>query len=165
MSFVTGAPPWSSDSVLDHRSLPPVFESRCGHIWRLFHLWLRFITVGGHSAHLSCHVDKSGRKTSIIIFWSPLGRMAIHKRNIPWTQIRIAFYVISTSIISPTRSLDLLPIPYVQKKPFRHAATLREKYEFYLPSLMFCYSVGINVGVCESTCTDIWWHIFNTVCN
>ncbi|KAK2160789.1 hypothetical protein LSH36_127g15023 [Paralvinella palmiformis] len=27
-----GAPPWSSGSVLDHRSLPPVFESRRGHI-------------------------------------------------------------------------------------------------------------------------------------
>ena len=26
------APPWSSGSVLDHRSLPPVFESRRGHI-------------------------------------------------------------------------------------------------------------------------------------
>jgi len=27
-----GAPPWSSGSVLDPRSLPPVFESRRGHI-------------------------------------------------------------------------------------------------------------------------------------
>ena len=26
------APPWSSGSVLDHRSLPPAFESRRGHI-------------------------------------------------------------------------------------------------------------------------------------
>ena len=44
-----------------------MFESRRGHIWRLFHLWLRFITVGGRSAHLAYHVHKSGRKTSIII--------------------------------------------------------------------------------------------------
>ena len=29
---VIGAPPWSSGSVLDHGSLPPVFESRRGHI-------------------------------------------------------------------------------------------------------------------------------------
>jgi len=49
------APPWSSGSVLGHRSLSPVFESRRGHIWRLFHLWLRFITVGGCSAHLANH--------------------------------------------------------------------------------------------------------------
>jgi len=35
--------------------------------WRLFHLWLRLISVGGHSAHLAYRVDKSGRKTSIII--------------------------------------------------------------------------------------------------
>ena len=54
-------------SVLDHRSLPPVFESWHGHIWRLFHLWLCFITSGGRSAHLTYHVHKSGRKTSIII--------------------------------------------------------------------------------------------------
>jgi len=26
------APPWSSSSMLDDGSLPPVFESRCGHI-------------------------------------------------------------------------------------------------------------------------------------
>ena len=29
---ITWAPPWSSGSVLNHRSLPPVFESRRGHI-------------------------------------------------------------------------------------------------------------------------------------
>ena len=57
--------PWSSGSVLDHRSLPPVFESRRGDIWRLFHLWLRFVTFGSRSAHLAYHVHKSGRKTSI----------------------------------------------------------------------------------------------------
>ena len=27
-----GVPPWSSGSVLDHSSLPPVFESQRGHI-------------------------------------------------------------------------------------------------------------------------------------
>ena len=53
-------------SALDHRSLPPEFESRRGHIWRVFHLWLRFITFGGHSAHLAYHVHKSGRKTLVI---------------------------------------------------------------------------------------------------
>ena len=61
-------PPWSSGSVLDHRSLPPVFESRGGHIRRLFRLWLRLITFGGRSAHLAAYrVHKSGRKISIII--------------------------------------------------------------------------------------------------
>jgi len=49
--------------VLDHRSLPPVFESRRGHIWRLF----RLITFGGLSAHLAYLVRRSGLKTSIII--------------------------------------------------------------------------------------------------
>jgi len=29
---VSGVPPWSSGSVLDHISLSPVFESRRGHI-------------------------------------------------------------------------------------------------------------------------------------
>jgi len=63
-------PSWSSSSVLDHRSLTAMFEFRRGYIWRLFHLWLCFITFGGWSAHLVCHVHKSGRKTSIIIIWS-----------------------------------------------------------------------------------------------
>ena len=30
------APPWSRGSVMDHRSLPSVFESRRGHIRRVF---------------------------------------------------------------------------------------------------------------------------------
>ena len=62
-----GAPPWSSGSMLDHRSLPPMFESRRGHIWRLFRLSLRLITFGSHSAHLAYHRHKDGRKTLIII--------------------------------------------------------------------------------------------------
>ena len=53
-----GALPWSSSSVLDHRSLPPVFESRRGHIWRLFRLSLRLITFGSRSAHLAYLVHK-----------------------------------------------------------------------------------------------------------
>ena len=61
------APPWYSGSVLDYRSPPPVFESRRGHIWRLFRLSLRLITFGGRSAHLAYLVHKRGHKTSIII--------------------------------------------------------------------------------------------------
>ena len=57
---VIWAPPWSNGSVLDYRSLPPVFESRCGHIWRLFHLWLCYIIFWGRSAHLAYHVYKIG---------------------------------------------------------------------------------------------------------
>jgi len=53
--------------MLDHSSLPPEFESRRENIRRVFHLYLRFITFGGHSAHLAYHVHKGGRKTSIII--------------------------------------------------------------------------------------------------
>ena len=69
--------PWSRGSVLEHRPLPPVFESRCGHIWRLFHLRLRFIIFGGRSAHLAHRVHKSGRKTSII--FTILA--SVHKQN------------------------------------------------------------------------------------
>ena len=58
---------WSSGSVLGHRLLPPIFESRCEHTWRLFHLYLRFITFGGGSAHVACYVHKTGCKISIII--------------------------------------------------------------------------------------------------
>ena len=54
-------------SALDHRSPPPEFESRLGHIWRLFHLILQFITFGSHLAHLAYLVHKIGCKTSIII--------------------------------------------------------------------------------------------------
>ena len=53
--------------MLDNRSLPPMFELRCEHTWRVFHLWLRFITFWGRSAHLAYQVHKSGRKTPIII--------------------------------------------------------------------------------------------------
>jgi len=54
-------------SALDHRSLPPEFESRRGHIWRVVHLWLRFITFGGRSGHLAYRVHKNNRQTSIIV--------------------------------------------------------------------------------------------------
>ena len=40
-------------SALDHRLLPPELEYWHGHIWRVFHLWLRFITFGGRSTHFS----------------------------------------------------------------------------------------------------------------
>jgi len=53
---------------LNHRSLPPEFKSRHRHIWRVFHLWLRFITFGDCSAHLAYHVPKSGRKPSINLY-------------------------------------------------------------------------------------------------
>ena len=66
LSKEQGAPPCSSGSVLHHISLPPGFESRSGHIWRLFQLWLRLINFGGRSAHLAYHVHKMGRKTQII---------------------------------------------------------------------------------------------------
>jgi len=33
-----------TDCTLDHRSLPPEFESWREHIWRLFHLWLHLCT-------------------------------------------------------------------------------------------------------------------------
>jgi len=72
--------PWSSCSLLDHRSLPPVFKYRRGHIWGSFHPWLRFITYGSRSAHLAYHAHKSGHKTSIIIIfaWSKHLRIAIN---------------------------------------------------------------------------------------
>ena len=54
-------------SSLYHKSLPPEFESRRGHIRMVFHLWLRFITFGGRYGHLGYHVHKSGRKTLIFI--------------------------------------------------------------------------------------------------
>jgi len=54
-------------SALNHRSLPPEFESRHGPLWRVFYLWVRFITFGGCSTHLAYQVHKSGCKTSIIV--------------------------------------------------------------------------------------------------
>ena len=58
-------------SALDHRSLPPEFEPRCGHIWRLFHLWGHFITFGDRSVHLTYHVHKSGVKMASRCFYRP----------------------------------------------------------------------------------------------
>ena len=67
--------------ALDHRSLPPEFESRRGHIWRVFHPWLSFIILGGRSAHLAYHVNKSVRKTSIITLSNYLRMSAYLLRN------------------------------------------------------------------------------------
>ena len=44
-------------------------ESRRGHIWRVFRLWLRLITFACRSAHLAYHVHKSVRKTPIVIIF------------------------------------------------------------------------------------------------
>ena len=45
---------------------PVLFFSSRGHVKRVFHLSLRFINVGGHSAHLADIVFESGRKTQNI---------------------------------------------------------------------------------------------------
>jgi len=66
LNWISGCLVSQIGSALDHRSLPPEFESWCRHIWRGFHHWLRFITLAGRSAHLAYHVHKSGRKTSTI---------------------------------------------------------------------------------------------------
>ena len=69
-------------SALDH--IRPGFESRRGHVWRVFDLWLRFITFRCLSAHSAYQVLKSGRKTSIIIInmdyfiLSPAWECSIH---------------------------------------------------------------------------------------
>jgi len=62
-----------TSSALDHISLPHEFESRRGHIWSLFHLWLCFIVFGGRSAHLAYHMYKVAvkRQSSSL---SPLGK-------------------------------------------------------------------------------------------
>ena len=65
--YIVGRLPDVVDSALDHISLPTDFDSQRGHIWRMFHLWLNFITFGGRSANLAYNVHKSGRKTLIII--------------------------------------------------------------------------------------------------
>jgi len=49
-------------SALYYRSLPPQFESWSGHIWRVFHLSVPFINLGGHSAHLAYFAHKGDRK-------------------------------------------------------------------------------------------------------
>ena len=54
-------------SALNHRSLPPQFEYQRRHIWRVFHLRLRFINFGGRSAYLAYRVHTSCRKTPITI--------------------------------------------------------------------------------------------------
>jgi len=53
--------------TLDQRSPSPEFEPQSGHIWRVFYLWLCFITFGHRLAHLAYHAHKIGRKTSIVI--------------------------------------------------------------------------------------------------
>ena len=97
-------------SALAHRSLPPEFESRRWHIWRVFHRSLRFITIGGRSAHLAFHVDKSGRKTPIIILraWTqffPAGWRRICNSDKMWViwQGKLRFCLLYS---------DMLPFQY-----------------------------------------------------
>jgi len=63
------------------RPLPPKLKSRHGHIWRVFHLWLRFITFGGRLAHLAYHVHKRCSKTSFIFYFTG-NRIFGH---VPWS--------------------------------------------------------------------------------
>ena len=49
-------------SATDHYH--PCSNLGVGIYERVFHLWLRFITFGCHSAHLSYHVHKSSRNTN-----------------------------------------------------------------------------------------------------
>ena len=80
-------PPWSSGSVLDRRSLPPVFESRREHIWRVFHLWLRLITFGGRSAHLAYRVAvKHQSSSSSIITLRTVSAVTSNYRLPIWTR-------------------------------------------------------------------------------
>jgi len=62
-----GAPPWSSWQRIGPQITTTWVRISAWPIWRVFHLWVRFITFGGRSAHLADHVHKSGRKTLIII--------------------------------------------------------------------------------------------------
>ena len=63
-----GAPQWSNGCGLDHRSLPPLFESRRGEgaYPKVVSSLTSLITFGGRSAHLAYRVHKSGHKTPII---------------------------------------------------------------------------------------------------
>jgi len=64
------------------------------HIWRMFHLWLRFITFGGRSAYLAYHVHKSGRKTPIVII------IITNRAN----QLQIYLYIEDSNFIMITQS-------------------------------------------------------------
>ena len=77
-------PVWSNGNVFDHRSLPPMFETRPGHIWKVFRLSLCLITFGSRSAHLAYHVHKSGHKTSIVIIIIIIIIMTLIQRTDRW---------------------------------------------------------------------------------
>jgi len=62
---------------------------------RLFHLWLRFITFGGHSAHLAYHVHRNGHKTSIIIIIIIIMLLTRKKISLSWVMIKTINSVIS----------------------------------------------------------------------
>jgi len=59
----------SVGSALDHISQPPEFEPRRGHTWRVFPLWLRFITFVGCLAHLAYHVQGGGFESDSFQFF------------------------------------------------------------------------------------------------
>jgi len=103
--------------ALDHRSLPPEFDPRRGHSWRVFHLRLRFITFGCCSSHLAYHVHKSCRKTPIINQSS--GITAI----LDWRNIHTNFNILSRHCIFFQKCSDLRRRITLKKVLFKYHNT------------------------------------------
>ena len=61
-------------SAAGHQSIAPRFKPRLAYVGRMFHLSIRLITFGGHSAHLAYPVQKGDRETAASVLMSILLR-------------------------------------------------------------------------------------------
>jgi len=67
--YVVGHLHGLTGSAVGHRSILPGFKPWSGYFRRVFHLSLRSITVGGHSAHLPYLVPKCCSKTTNLMLY------------------------------------------------------------------------------------------------
>ena len=151
-------------STLDHRSLPREFKSRHGHLWRVFHLWVRFITFGSCSTHLAYHVYKSGHKTSIIIIHN-VGTAII---NINAQSICLEFVFSRWYIVQVLTFLWSCSVEYTGVWPFNFNAL----YVIMSVSNWICLYIGnqwssFNISVIyDHASTTLWlseWWYFGFV--
>jgi len=66
--YISGHLHGPTGSAVGHRSIAPGFKPRSDYVRRVFPLSLRFIILGGRSAHLKYLVHKNGSKISTVTF-------------------------------------------------------------------------------------------------
>jgi hypothetical protein len=107
-------PPRSN--MIANRSIAPGFKPRPGYVSRVFQLWLRLITFGDRSAHLTCLKNKSGRKTATFF----INKIPFYDYHISlclsediWFQIYVMNYIWTSSVNNMANSHFTYQLIYI----------------------------------------------------